>query len=343
MYQVIFIDDEPWTLYGLEDIVDWEGLGFEKAGAFLDGREAWEAVQNGLAPDVILTDIQMPEFSGTELIDRIRREGIEAELVIISAYRDFEVARNAIRQGVAEYLTKPLKEEEVRQVMEKIRGKLEKRKKVPLTVLEEGPSGSDSQGGVLEEYLERAASYPECYVLLSKDGFEKEMKGLPGKLTCVQVKGFRESYLYSALRPMEQPLISGKASRSHRDFKEVGRMIQEARLALEGDFSYAAQEQTASIQYYLANHYQERISMSELANQFHLSESYLFELFRRYAGTTVMNFIRDIRLYHAIWYLGNTRMSIKEIAEKVGYDDPGYFSRLFKKRFTISPESCRKI
>lgn len=123
MYRIIFIDDEP-------------------SGFFSDGREAWEAIEGGLAPAVIVTDIQMPEFSGTELIDLVRREGLEAELVIISAYRDF---------------------------------------------------------------------------------------------------------------------------------REAEKMIREARLALEGDFSYAVQEQTAIIQYYLANHYQERISMKELAEHLAIS------------------------------------------------------------------------
>lgn len=339
MYRVIFIDDEPWALLGLQDIVNWKELGFEAAGFFSDGKKALEAIRQE-KPDVIVTDIRMPEFSGMELIEMVRQEGIPAEVVIISAYRDFEVARSAIRQGVAEYLTKPLKEAEIRQVMERLKEMLDEKNgggaELPLISEEEQP------GEELREFLESAASYPECYVLLSRDGFAEELSELSGKMTPIKAAGFKEGYLYSTLTPFIKPLISGKASMRHPDFMEASQMIAEARLALEGDFNYSIQEQTAAIQFYLASHYAEHLSMKELAEQFHLSEPYLFELFRKNADTTVMNFIRDIRLYHAVWYLGNTHSSIKEIAEKVGYDDPGYFSRLFKKQFTLSPEACRR-
>lgn len=351
MYRIMFIDDEPWVLYGLGDIIDWKELGFDVSGFFSDGEAAWEAICKE-QPDVVVTDIRMPELSGMELISRIREKGLAAEVVIISAYRDFEVARDAIRQGVAEYLTKPLKAAEVRAVMERLAGKLAVGAVPQKPALKEPPilpkalwrEGADEGEAA---WLRKAACYPHCYLLISKEGFGgviQDLNGsnLRGRLTPVAVAGYQECFLFSALEPLREGLLAGKRSRDHTDFSDCPQMLREAEAALRGDFYYSAQEQISAVQFYLAEHYMQKFSMRELAERFHLSEPYLFELFRKHTGTTVMNFLRDVRLYHALGYLANTGMSIKEIANQVGYEDPGYFSRLFKKQFSISPEACRK-
>lgn len=59
MFRVVLIDDEPWALRGLQQIVDWEQQGFVIAGAYQSAQEAW----NNLAadqPDAIFSDIRMP-------------------------------------------------------------------------------------------------------------------------------------------------------------------------------------------------------------------------------------------------------------------------------------------
>lgn len=71
-------------------------------------------------PHVVITDIRMPVMDGLSMIERARGEGARCSYVVISAYRDFEYARTAIRCGVREYILKPLNRFEVAACLERL-------------------------------------------------------------------------------------------------------------------------------------------------------------------------------------------------------------------------------
>jgi AraC-type DNA-binding domain-containing proteins len=92
----------------------------------------------------------------------------------------------------------------------------------------------------------------------------------------------------------------------------------------------------------LRNHASDSIRVSELAAQVGLSTSYFSSLFRRSVGCGVVEFQRRQRMSEARTLLDSTTLSISEIAVRVGYDDPFYFSRQFSKSNGISPRDYRR-
>ncbi|MFR3705256.1 MAG: response regulator [Acutalibacter sp.] len=92
MYTVVIIDDEPWALQGLAEIIDWSSHGFSIIGQFTDPDEAFEFLCEK-EPDVVFTDIRMPGLSGLDLIEMSHREGLNCEFVLISSYEDFDAAQ----------------------------------------------------------------------------------------------------------------------------------------------------------------------------------------------------------------------------------------------------------
>ena len=68
MYTVVIVDDEPWALQGLAEIIDWNNEGFSIIGQFTDPDEAFEFLCKK-EPDVVFTDIRMPGLSGLDLIE----------------------------------------------------------------------------------------------------------------------------------------------------------------------------------------------------------------------------------------------------------------------------------
>jgi len=67
MYRVFLVDDEPFIVEGLYDILDWSGMGLEIVGHAENGKKALDAVR--VTPvDILITDIAMPEMTGLELI-----------------------------------------------------------------------------------------------------------------------------------------------------------------------------------------------------------------------------------------------------------------------------------
>ena len=112
MYTVVIIDDEPWALQGLAEIIDWSRDGFSIIGQFTDPDEAFEFLREK-EPDVVFTDIRMPGLSGLDLIEMSKREGLNCEFVLISSYEDFEAAQKGIRLHVWEYILKPYNAEDI--------------------------------------------------------------------------------------------------------------------------------------------------------------------------------------------------------------------------------------
>ncbi len=92
---------------------------------------------------------------------------------------------------------------------------------------------------------------------------------------------------------------------------------------------------------YLEHNYQYDITLSDIAAAVSISPGYLAKLFKEYRNQTVMDFLERIRIEQALKLLKETSYSIKEIAGRVGYKDPNYFSKVFKKVTNSSPTEIR--
>lgn len=93
---------------------------------------------------------------------------------------------------------------------------------------------------------------------------------------------------------------------------------------------------------YFAEHYNEDICIEDYAGKHHMSTSWFIRNFRQYTGSTPMQYILSKRIHNAETLLQNAHYNITEISNIVGYDNPLYFSRIFKKIKGISPSEYRK-
>ena len=91
----------------------------------------------------------------------------------------------------------------------------------------------------------------------------------------------------------------------------------------------------------LQEHYNEKITLGELAARYYVNESYLSNLFTRTAGMSLMNYLMKVRVEKAKTLLMMSRLSITNIAEKVGYENMKYFTRVFKKITGETPKDYR--
>lgn len=93
---------------------------------------------------------------------------------------------------------------------------------------------------------------------------------------------------------------------------------------------------------YFNEHYSKDIYVDEYAKEHNISISWFIRNFKHYTGVTPMQYILNKRIYNAEALLQNPQYNITEIASIVGYDNPLYFSRIFKKAKGISPSEYRK-
>lgn len=105
MRSVMIVDDEALVRIGLQSIIDWESRGYAVEGVFKSGEEALAAARQRVF-DIVLTDIRMPGMDGFELIRRLKQLDPRSKFIVLSSYNDFEYTRQAIRLGVADYISK---------------------------------------------------------------------------------------------------------------------------------------------------------------------------------------------------------------------------------------------
>jgi len=108
-----------------------------------------------------------------------------------------------------------------------------------------------------------------------------------------------------------------------------------------------AKDQPASAQLndalsYIRIHHMRNLSLEEVAGNVHVSPYYLSHLFREKLGVTFVEYVTGVRMEMAKNYLLHTRMPIAAIAEKLGYEDAGYFGKVFRKYTGMTPKNFRR-
>jgi YesN/AraC family two-component response regulator len=116
-------DDEKLIARNIARRVEAAGAAFEVVAQAGTGLEALE-LAGQLMPDVVFSDIKMPEMDGIELISRLRREMPAVLCVIVSGYSDFEYMKAAIQQSAADYLLKPVNPEELKRLLQRLEATL---------------------------------------------------------------------------------------------------------------------------------------------------------------------------------------------------------------------------
>ncbi len=96
-----------------------------------------------------------------------------------------------------------------------------------------------------------------------------------------------------------------------------------------------------SVIQYMQMNLHSSLSIEELANHLNYSASHIYSLFKKGTGYTPISYFNHLKIQKACNYLSFTDKSIKEIAYKLGYNDPFYFSRTFKKLIELSPSEYR--
>lgn len=106
--KVLVADDESTVRAFIHTVIRKENLPVAVLAEAENGLEA-VSIASELKPDLIFLDIRMPGLDGIQVAERLAAADCQADIVIVSAYNDFEYARAAFKAGVADYLLKPVR------------------------------------------------------------------------------------------------------------------------------------------------------------------------------------------------------------------------------------------
>jgi len=119
MFKVLLVDDERIIREGISKLIEWKSLGLILVGVAKNGVEAYEMVRK-YVPDIVITDIKMPEMDGLELIASVKKQFEKIKFIVLSGYGEFDFAAKAMKYGVKDYLLKPCSKEMISEVLKNV-------------------------------------------------------------------------------------------------------------------------------------------------------------------------------------------------------------------------------
>ena len=223
-----------------------------------NGKEALQIISDGWMPDMIVTDLMMPEMDGIELINHIRNDFSTSHIpvILITAKHENDTHVKAMKYGADGYIAKPFTME---LLMARIDNMLERRRSLISTLSSMGAAAGKSSGKV--------DISPQEIVITDRD---------------------------------EQ-------------------LIKKVMTWLEENVADAD------------------VTVDQLATYVGMGRTSMYNKIKGLTGKSPVELIQDFRLEKATYYLKSGQYSVSETSYKVGFSDPGYFSRTFKKHFGMTP------
>lgn len=166
MFKVLVVDDEIHVRKGIVLETDWQALGCLVVAEAENGLEGMEAVHK-YNPDLIISDIRMPRLDGVEMLRRLREEGSDVQIIFLTAYSEFEYARNALKLLAADYLLKPFEDGELEAAVNRVKSSLsdkrqESRQQDEKRILSLSLKSGDKSKYIMEAISYISGHYNEC-------------------------------------------------------------------------------------------------------------------------------------------------------------------------------------
>lgn len=155
MYKVVIIDDESIIVEGLKRVVDWDKFHCQVVATGHDAHSGAASIRSH-KPHIVFTDIKMPNEDGLTMLAGLKSEFPDMLVTVLTGYRDFEYAKEAISLGVARFLLKPSKMDELEEALIYMTGVLDRQqpRKEPEP---EPPAAESAAGDAANSFLARQA------------------------------------------------------------------------------------------------------------------------------------------------------------------------------------------
>ncbi|MBD2871706.1 response regulator transcription factor [Paenibacillus arenilitoris] len=255
MYRVIIVDDEPWAIKGIRNAFSWKKYGFEIIGQFTSSHEAFEFICEE-RPNLVFTDIRMPEISGLDLIKMTKARDLDVAFIIVSGFSEFAYAQEALRHGALDYCLKPIDIEMADPLIEKVALHFSKKRSIRNDrILEALTSTDKSELKQLTPFFEESSNgYFRVVVICSNRGEKDYLKPFDSKNTLEVELGSRKTlYILRSERRAEldegfdysvlthSAIKSAGMSSVSKDDKNIAKLIKESDIAASNVFLHGEQ------------------------------------------------------------------------------------------------------
>jgi len=346
---ILIVDDEFRIGQLIRRLIHFEELGLELIDVFDDSEKALGAILLH-HPDVVISDIKMPGMDGLELVRRTQEAGIASRFVFVSGFREFEYAHKALQYGVEDYLLKPVKEEDLNNILQKLSDGHEQvlqHRREEKQLQEEARRGRYIRGFDLIQAIESAGEWVDWQDLVRQ----------------IQSNSQNDPALYYTLARCFLNTFYGDLTWDERRTRQCRNWLEQVRHCwqlpqlnelVEQAIAEELQTQQKELDNqtarpvrmaldYIAENYAQKIGLDEIAEMLQMNSSYFSTLFKKETGRNFQNYLTEYRIEKAKELLRTTNETMMSVAEQVGYQDTRYFSQCFVKVVGVKPSLYRKM
>ena len=342
MYRILIVDDKEVFRRKLKRM-DYFRLNADKffiAYEAQNGMDALGILENNKV-DVVLTDIRMPFVDGIELLKTINERGLCRCVLLLSEFAEFNYAKEGILNGAFDYILKPVDEIKIREAFDRVYAFLNS--------ITSEIAAEESDAELLSEFI--LAHDRMNLISCANRVVTKYRKRLddPQFILSMQVlvesirrklllnRPYLEYYLVFPDRIID--LADQKLDLFLSHFTEHMLMLSDSisRLSIpEGD------SQVGEACRILLNNPDGSVDLEEIAGQVYTNQKYLSALMKRETGKSAVRYVTAVKMERARKLLVDSDLRIGEIADKLGFEDIDYFSKVFRKTTGISPREYRR-
>ena len=359
---VFVADDEDVIREGICNYVPWDELGFQLVGNGYDGEKVLEFLSRQNV-DVLITDIQMPKYSGLEIAEILAAQKKQIRVVLITGYDRFEFAQRAIKTKlVHDFIVKPIQFDELIVTLRNLHADILKSKRnIPIPALNtrEVKMLQGEMGAKLDQLLNNVikaaflgdeqkamAEYILLWEAFENNGFSDVMihrSILELVLKCSAMMYQRNITPY-ALYNNEKDYLEDVSKFNNRDSLRlygeymVSRISSRTTINGGNEISPLIKACASLIQQEYSN---PAFCLQYVARKLHVSSNYLSTCFKKEMGVGFLKYVNSIRIIRAQELLREVSLKTYEIANMVGLEDSRYFSRLFKEQTGMTPNEYR--
>lgn len=373
MYTVLLVDDEKSVVEFLKSSLPWANLGVETVLTAYDGVQATELLKIAHV-DLLITDIRMPRMDGLTLLRQLKQTHPDIHTILLTAYGEFEYAREALLLGADNYLLKPIRTQELTETIENTLDNIYIMRHAQSTLFQENILRRWITGCIsTDELSERAVHtdiniYQPYYCIVAMRKLEEDFQIQEFARTCIS--RFPADWESSAVwdntghyilligsqRFDRKALAAFWEGCSHPSLSIAVGCVVADRMDIHNSYQNACRQldsqEAPSVSYspaveraikYIEKQYAEGISIKEFCNSLNMNASYLGYLFKKETGVYFNTYATNFRMEKAKELLCSTNENVNDIAEKIGFATASYFITLFKKETGLSPLKFREI
>ncbi|MFF2157684.1 helix-turn-helix domain-containing protein [Paenibacillus chitinolyticus] len=344
MYRMMIVDDEYMIHLSVRKMVETSGLDIIIAGEAEDGEEALRLL-GSCSPDIVLTDIRMPELDGLSFIEAAKKRNERTQFIILSGYSDFEYARQAIRFGVSDFLLKPVDPDQFREALRRAYDQLASSE----TKLSRQHEWLLTLQGLSGELLEQIwAACEDKAQLLAGEALRHYLSSGPAELSPPQF-----AHHFTGMLETELGKRDFRFARSYADREwpghaaDLGEALRDALSGMireiKGTRNLGSRQNINRAMQYMQEHFaREDLSLSEVAEAIGMSDAYLSRTFKEETNVNFVKYLIRLRMEKARDLLEHTDCPTTDAAYQVGFSDYSHFSKTFKKTYGLTPSELRK-